>query len=171
MSRERRSNEGIVCGVMFLFLAFSMVFVLEPSSATAQVKPIKIGYLTPRTGLSASNAKDMIDAMSMCVDEFGGKIAGRPIQVIVEDTEGKPAVGLVKARKLIIEDGCQMIAGPIYGHVSNAVSPFINEQKIPWLTLAASPADLTLQKLTPWIIRTNFSGPQRVIPSASMLIK
>ena len=102
----------------------------------------------------------MIDAMNMCVDEFGGKIAGRPIQVIVEDTEGKPAVGLVKARKLVIEDGCQVMTGPLLGHVNNAVSPFLNEQKIPWLSDAASPADLTLQNLTPWIIRTVFSGPQ-----------
>jgi len=157
MFREKRGNAW---AVMLLIGVFSMVFLLGPGYATAQVKPIKVGYLAPRTGPAASNAKDMVDAMTMTVDEFGGKIAGRPIQVIVEDTEGKPAVGLVKARKLVIEDGCKVIAGPLLGHVNNAVSPFLNEQKIPFLTNAASPADLTLQNLTPWMIRTVFSGPQ-----------
>jgi branched-chain amino acid transport system substrate-binding protein len=161
MFREKRGNAW---AVMLLIGGFSMVFLLGPGYATAQVKPIKVGYILPRTGPFASNGKDMFDAMTMAVDEFGGKIAGRPIQVIVEDTEAKPTVGLIKARKLLVEDGCQVMTGPIFGHVNNAVSPFINEQKIPWLTLAGSPAELTLQKLTPWIIRTTFSGPQASHP-------
>ncbi len=160
MGRRRPGGRAIEYHVVFVLVVFSLFCLLGAHSAIAQVKPIKIGYLAPRTGPAASNAKDMVDAMNMCVDDFKGKIAGRPIQVIIEDTEGKPAVGLVKARKLVLEDGCNVIAGPLLGHVNNAVSPFLNEQKIPFMSEAASPADLTLQKLTPWIVRTVFSGPQ-----------
>ena len=161
MNKEKLGNRKALWMQVFLLLTlFSIGFVLDTDQAIAQGKPIKIGYLAPRTGPAASNAKDMVDAMNLCVDDFGGKIADRSIQVIVEDTEGKPAVGLVKARKLVLEDGCNVIAGPVLGNVNNAVSPFLNENKIPFLTMAASPADLTLQKLTPWMIRPVFSGPQ-----------
>lgn len=123
-------------------------------------KPIKIGYLAPVTGPAASNAKDMVDAMKMCVDEFGGKIAGRPLDIIVEDTNGKPAIGLIKARKLVLEDKVAAVCGPLLGNVNYAVSPLINENKVPWFSEAASPASFTLRERTPMIIRLVFSGPQ-----------
>ena len=37
----------------------------------------------------------------MCLDEYGYKVAGRPIVFIDEESEGKPEVGLVKARKMV----------------------------------------------------------------------
>jgi capsular polysaccharide biosynthesis protein len=45
------------------------------------------------------------------VTEVGHQIAGRKVEVIVEDTQGKPDVALTKLRKLVESDKVQVLAG------------------------------------------------------------
>ncbi len=161
MCNERRI---IMRKMALVVIAFSMLYVLGVGSVTAQGKPIKIGFLSPLTGTAAEGGKDMVDGFMMALDEVGGKVAGRPINVIVEDSAGQPAVGLAKARKLVTNDEIHLLAGLMFGHVCGAVAPYMNEQKIPLLTLAASPDDLTQRKRLPYLIRTSFSGSQTSQP-------
>jgi branched-chain amino acid transport system substrate-binding protein len=146
---------ALVCGVSCALLS---------PIAGAAAKPIKIGFIAPLTGPAAANAKDMVDALHMAVEDVGGKVAGRPLQVIVEDDATKPAQGLAKARKLVTEDGIQILSGVMLGSVNGAVAPYVNEKKIPFLTMAASPSDITFKKDTPYMLRPISSGIQVMHP-------
>src|SRR5215469_6521077 len=61
---------------------------------------VKIGVLTDMSGLYSDNSgQGSAVAAQMAVDDFGGKVLGRPIQVISADHQGKADVGASKARE------------------------------------------------------------------------
>ena len=64
-------------------------------------EPIKIGVVLPYSSVYATIGNDITDAMRLAFDELGGKVAGREIVLIKEDSEVKPNVGLAKAKKLV----------------------------------------------------------------------
>ena len=69
----------------------------RPGASTAA--PIRIGFLAPLSGPYVQNGRD-INGFLLALDEIGYRVAGRPVELIVEDDEAIPAVGLTKARKL-----------------------------------------------------------------------
>ena len=59
-----------------------------PAPPAQSKGPIKIGFLAPLTGGAAQIGKDMVNGSEMYLDEIGHQIAGRKVEVIVEDTQG-----------------------------------------------------------------------------------
>ena len=74
--------------------------MIGATSGWAQVKgPVKIGFITTLTGPMAANGKDMLAGLQVYLDEIGYQVAGRKIELIVEDDEANPAVALTKGKK------------------------------------------------------------------------
>ena len=65
-------------------VAANAVAPLLPS-ASAQSGPIRIGLLAPLTGVVASGGKEMVEGFDLFWDQHGRKIAGREIEITVED--------------------------------------------------------------------------------------
>ena len=132
-----------------------------PVVAAAQQGPIKIGMLLEMTGNFSPNATEALDATRLYFDEIGNTVAGRKIELIVEDTAGKPDLGLTKARKLVESDRVHMLAGIVNTGVALAVSSYIREKKIPLIINADAGANgLTMpgKLLNPFIVRVSQSG-------------
>ncbi|MGA8397248.1 MAG: ABC transporter substrate-binding protein, partial [Pseudolabrys sp.] len=72
---------------------------------------LRIGYISPVTGIFAQVGKDMVDGFQMYLDEHGGKLGGMDVKFIVEDDQGKPDAGVTKAKKLILQDKVHMFIG------------------------------------------------------------
>src|ERR1700732_731657 len=65
-------------------------------TASAQISDdvVKIGVLTNMTGPAASaTGQGSVTSAQMAVDDFGGKVLGKPISVIVGDHQDKPDIG------------------------------------------------------------------------------
>src|SRR5919204_5907341 len=89
-------------------------FVLAGTGSTwAQRGPIKIGMFVPLTGPLAANGKEMVNGLTLFLDEQGKRLAGREVQLLVEDSEGKPATALTKVRALVESQGVHMLVGPL----------------------------------------------------------
>jgi branched-chain amino acid transport system substrate-binding protein len=141
--------------------ALALVSLLLPLAAAAQQGPIKVGALLEMTGVFSPNAQEALDAMKLYFDEIGNTVAGRKIELIVEDTAGKPDVGLTKARKLVENDKVQVLAGIVSTGVALAVSSYIREKKVPLVINADAGANgLTMpgKLLNPFIVRVSQSG-------------
>lgn len=93
--------------------------------------PVKIGMLIELSGIFARNGREALDGTRLYLDEIGGRAAGRSIELLVEDTEGKPDVGLTKARKLVERDGVHLLAGIVNSGVGLAVAGYAKEKKVP----------------------------------------
>src|SRR5215831_1141816 len=129
-------------------------------SAWAQKPPFKVGFLAPMTGGAAAVGKDMTNGFQMYLDEIGNQIAGRKVEVIVEDTQGQPAIALTKLRKLVESDRVQVLAGLLFAHVGYAMAPKVDEYRIPMLYPVVSADDLTQRKPAQWVVRTGWSSSQ-----------
>ncbi len=126
----------------------------------AQKGPIKVGLLVPQTGPLAANGKDMINGLTLFLEEQGNRLAGREIKLIIEDDEGKPATGLTKARGLVEEQAVHLVTGPLSAAVGYAVAPYIDGKKVPAIYPIVSGEDITQRKRSPYIVRTGWSSAQ-----------
>ena len=82
-----------------------------PSIIRAQDKePIKIGSALPLTGSQAGYGKDFDTSMRMGakdVNDAGG-IAGRPVEIVAQDTQAEPQLGISAANRFIGVDKMPM---------------------------------------------------------------
>jgi len=126
--------------------------------------PIKIGFISPLSGAIAQAGKDMYSGCELFWEESGWQMAGRKLEVILEDNEGVPATALTKLRKLVESDKVHMVAGVILSNVAYALVPYIEAQGIPTIYPINSADDLTQRKRPKWLIRTGFSAGGNMHP-------
>jgi branched-chain amino acid transport system substrate-binding protein len=122
--------------------------------------PIRIGFMAPLSGAYAQNGRDIQNGFLLYLDEIGYQAAGRKIEVITEDEEAIPAVGLTKARKLVERDRVHIMAGTLLSSTGYALAPYIDSQKIPMIYPVVSADDLTQRRRTSWIVRTGWNASQ-----------
>jgi branched-chain amino acid transport system substrate-binding protein len=156
---------ALVVGVL------GLVVVTGPGAAWAQKGPIKIGFLAPMTGGAAQVGKDMVNGLNMYLDEIGHQIAGRKVEVIVEDTQGQPQAALTKLRKLVESDKVQVLAGGLFAHVGYALAPKVDEYKVPMLYPVMAADDLTQRQPAKWVVRTGWTSSQPSHPFGEYVAK
>jgi branched-chain amino acid transport system substrate-binding protein len=137
-----------------------------PSSAgrAAERGPIKIGYFAPVTGTFSQTGKDMVDGFMLFWDEVGNQVAGRKVEVIVEDSEGVPATALTKVRRLVEQARVHTVAGGLLAATGYAIAPYVEQQKIPTIYPVMAPDDITQRKPVRWVVRTAMTGSQNTHP-------
>jgi branched-chain amino acid transport system substrate-binding protein len=122
--------------------------------------PIKVGFIAPLSGPYAQNGRDILNGFLLSLDEIGYRAGGRPIQLIVEDDEAVPAVGLMKTRKLVERDKVHLMAGALLSSTGYALAPYIDSMRVPMLFPVVSADDLTQRRRSKWIVRTGWSASQ-----------
>jgi branched-chain amino acid transport system substrate-binding protein len=143
--------------VIFAALLVAAAGLVRGQTATG---PIKIGFIVPLSGPLAQNGRDILNGFLLSLDEIGYRAGGREIQIIVEDDEGIPAVGLTKARKLVESDKVHLMAGALLASTGYALAPYIDSMKIPMVYPVVSADDLTQRRRSKWIVRTGWTSSQ-----------
>ena len=106
--------------------AFATTLLINSATATLAADPLKIGVLMETSGVFAVLGHRQLKGMQYAVEEAGGEVAGRKIELIHEDSEGKPDVGLAKTRKLVLSDRVDVMSGIINSAVALAVTPYLS---------------------------------------------
>lgn len=137
-----------------------------PPKATEAAKPvaekpaIKIGILQTMTGPQAVGGSDIAPGFSLYLSEKNNTLAGRKIQLVIEDDEAKPDVALTKTKKLVEHDNVQMLVGTNNSGVAIAIVEYVKSQKIPLLITGSGADDLTKQRFSPYVFRNGFTNSQ-----------
>ena len=97
-----------------LLLASAGLMVMGSAAAAEKVK---IGFVTTITTPAGVIGRDMVDAVNLAMEDIGGKMAGRDVELIIEDDGFKPAIGKQKTDKLVKQDKVQFVTGFIWSHV------------------------------------------------------
>ena len=163
---------AVIFGLLLSALA------IDAGVAWSQKGPIRIGFLAPVTGGGAAVGKDMTNGFSMSLEEIGMayqglsyQMAGRRVEVIIEDTQGDPAQALTKLRKLVESDNVHIVAGGFLASEGYALAPKIDEYKIPTLFPVVSADDLTQRKPVKWLVRTGWTSSQPNHPFGEYVAK
>jgi branched-chain amino acid transport system substrate-binding protein len=150
--------------LLTVIVALTVVASWGLASDAAAQGPVKIGFLSPLSGAIAQAGKDMYSGCELFWEETGWQLAGRKLEVILEDNEGVPATSLTRARKLVESDHVHMLAGVILSNVAYALVPYIEAQGIPTIYPINSADDLTQRRRPKWLIRTGFSAGGNMHP-------
>ena len=142
--------------------AFVAPAILATGLASAQTPKIsdevvKIGVLTDMTGtFSDISGPGAIIATKMAVEDFGGKVLGKPIEVLSSDHQNKPDIGVAKAREWIDVDHVDMLADVMNSSVALAVVRLVKEKDRIAIVNGASTSRLTNEDCTPNSIHYNW---------------
>jgi hypothetical protein len=123
--------------------------LIQPASSE---EPIKIGVMFPLTGPVAAQGAPERDAVKQAFEEENNTVAGRKIELLYEDSMGKPDLGLTKTKALVERDKVNFLLSELVSSVGAAMAPYVNEQKIPWVSTVAL-ASLTRAQKSPYIFR------------------
>lgn len=144
-----------------LVLVGGLIVTAMSVFAAAQGDPIKIGVIIGLTGPNAVAGNDALAAMQMAVEEVNaaGGVMGRPLELIVEDNEGRPKAGVEAANKLADVDKVPVVVGGYSSAIALPVGQVFNKKGIVWVT------DATTNKLKtvgPYLFNTAGIAEQAV---------
>ena len=156
----------------FCVLFTSILFLMVTNSPAAEKPPIKVGLLLPYTGTMPFQTKGINDSVELYFDEIGRKAGGRAIQVIKEDDENNPTMGLTKVRRLVEEHKVNFIIGPVHSGVGLAIHDYVRKQKVISFNPCANTRELTSpEKASENIFRTVETSDQGNYPMGKWIVK
>jgi branched-chain amino acid transport system substrate-binding protein len=130
-----------------------------PWVARAQTGPMRVGFLTVKTGPLASGGLQMEQGLTLYLKERNNTLAGRPVQLFTGDSAGAPAVARTKMQELVERDNISCLIGPLATAEALAVDDYIRDKQVPTLSVAAA-EDMTQRKANPWFCRATSTSAQ-----------
>ena len=125
-----------------VLLATAAALALVAAPAAAQQKTVKIGFIGTFSGPAAALGADMRNSFEVGLDHVGRKIGGLPVEVIYEDDQIKPEVGVQKTQKLIESDKVDFLVGYIWSNVLLASLKPATDTKTFLITTNAGPSQI-----------------------------
>src|SRR5947209_4674783 len=145
-----------------------------PPAALAQVSDdaVKIGVLTDMNGpASTPTGQGSVTAAQMAVDDFGGKVLGKPISVIAGDHQLKPDIGAALARRWYDTEQIDLIVDVPVSAVGLAVQNVANEKKRMFITQSTGAADFHGKFCSPYAIQWVFDTRALAVGTAQEVVK
>ncbi len=154
-----------------LAVATSALGALAALPAHAQ---IKIAHVYDKTGALEAYAKQTHTGFMMGLDYATGgtmTVAGKKLQVIERDSQGKPDVGKAQLAAAYADDKVDIAVGPTSSGVALAMLPVAEEYKKILLVEPAVADSITGDKWNRYIFRTGRNSSQDAISNAVALDK
>lgn len=152
-------TRNIAMRASFMLMGAGLALATGFAPAMAQ-QELRIGLLSPMTGFLSQTGQDMTHGFQLYLDQHDGMLGGAKVNLIVEDTQGKPDTAVTKAKKLILEDHVDMFIGGVLASTGYALAPVSTEEKTVYISSIAAADDLTQRQLDkyPYFIRTTWTS-------------
>jgi branched-chain amino acid transport system substrate-binding protein len=132
---------------------FVLVLVTTLSQAQISNDVVRIGFITDLSGLYADlDGPAGAEAVKMAIEDMGGSIAGKKIELLVADHQNKPDVAAVKAREWFDQQNLDMLIGGANSATGLAMAKVAAEKKRPFIAIGAGTSALTNEQCTPYTI-------------------
>ncbi len=122
-------------------ISSAIALALACASGVAQAD-VKIGFLATLSGPAAALGQDQYDAFMLALEQKGGKLGGEKVEMVKEDDQLKPDVGVQLAHKLIERDKVSFITGVTFSNVMMAVHKPITDANVLLIGSNAGPAPM-----------------------------
>jgi branched-chain amino acid transport system substrate-binding protein len=154
-----------------LSIALAAGLGLAAGAAAAQ-SPVKVGVLNDQSGLYADlTGMGSVHAARMAVEDFGGKVMGRPIEVIFADHQNKPDVGATLARQWIENDKVNVILDIPNSAVGLAVQEVARDRDAVAINTGAATSDLSGKACSPHGVHWTFDTYALAAGTGRALVK
>ena len=157
------SRRGFLAGT-----AGAAVLGLQAPAIAAGSEPIRLGILNTFTGPQSYPGIAAYAAMEAYFEQINWTVAGRKIELIKEDDQFSPQVGLEKAKKFVERDKVAMIVGPQSSGVAMALLNYVIGAKA-FLVVSGAGTSAITRTLHPYVFRTSISTYQLSAPMAGWM--
>jgi len=130
-------------------------------------EPIKVGLIESLTGPFAEGGTLNRDGFNLYLNASSNTLAGRKIAVVVADDQGKPDVGLTKAKQLVEGDKVQILMGVTPTPVCLAIATYVKDAHVPFVPSAncgASALTTDAKFASPYLARISVPGSEEAEP-------
>ncbi|MGA7327791.1 MAG: ABC transporter substrate-binding protein [Rhodomicrobium sp.] len=137
-----------------------------------QAGPIRIGVLTDMSGqFSHESGEGAVTAVKMAVEDFGGKVLGKPIEVVVADHQNKPDIAASVAREWFDVGNVSMVANLINSSVALTVAQVAKDKNRIAIVNGSGSSRLTNEGCTPNSIHYAYDTYALAYGTANSLVK
>ena len=147
-------------------------FGTAPWAARAADAPIKVGVLAPLTGVVASGGKEMVEGVQFFFEKQLNKVAGRPVELLIEDDGSNPDTSIQKARKLVEQGKVDFLIGNLLANTGLAVANYVKGTGTPYFIPIIAADDLTQRDRIKNVVRVaGYSASQFSHPLGDWALK
>jgi len=137
--------------------------------AQTDAPPLKIGLMADQSGPYADNGgPGSVAAARMAIEDFGGAVLDRKIELLVADDQNKPDIGTAIARKWLDVDGVEAIITGSASSVAFGLQELANRHSKPFLIAGSGSSDFTGKSCSPVTIQfiyDTYSIPKATVTS------
>ncbi|MGO1765706.1 ABC transporter permease [Advenella sp. S44] len=114
---------------------------------------IRIGFITDMSGVySDIDGKAGVEAIKMAIEDAGGAIDGKKIELLSADHQNKADVASARVRQWIDQDKVDMIIGGTNSATALASAAVAAGKKVPYIAIGPGTTALTNANCTPYTI-------------------
>jgi len=144
-------------GMIRTLLAATALVALAATPAAAQQK-LKIGFMATFSGPAGALGTDLYDGFMLGIANSGGKLGGLAVEVLKDDDQLKPDVGLQIARKYIDRDKVDIVTGVVFSNVLMAIYKPIIDSKTFLISANAGPSPTAGAQCSPFYFATSWQN-------------
>jgi branched-chain amino acid transport system substrate-binding protein len=158
------------CGALSVALWALLSVPVAPARAAGDA--VVIGDIDDFTGVYADvQGQGGVEAIHMAIDDFGGTVLGRKIEVLFADHQNKPDIGASKFREWVDQNGLNMLIGGSNTGVSIAMAKVAAAKKVIFIPIGAGGSSLTGADCTPYSIHYGYDTTALANGTASDIVK
>ena len=152
--------------------AVAAVTGVAQAQTTISDDVVRIGVLTDLSGqFSHESGEGAVTAVKMAVEDFGGKVLGKPIEVVFADHQNKNEVAIAKAREWYDVQKVDLIANLVNSSIALAVTNIAQEKNRIAVVTTSGSSRLTGDSCTPNSIHYVYDTYALAQGTAKALIK
>jgi branched-chain amino acid transport system substrate-binding protein len=149
----KRKLLATLVGAALLGMVSNLAVAQTAKAGAISGDKVKIGVMNDMSGLYADiGGPGSLVAAQMAVQDFGGKVLGKPIEIVSVDHQNKPDVGATKAREWYDTEGVDMIVDVPTSSVAIAVGKVAAEKKRVFISTGAATKSLTNEDCNPYTV-------------------
>jgi len=141
-------------------------------AAPASAQGVKIGILNDQSGVYADyGGKYSLEAAHMAVEDFGGEVLGKKIEIVTADHQNKPDLATAIARRWYDTEGVDMITELTTSSVALAVQELSKEKKKIDIVVGAATSRITGDACTPYSFHWAYDTRALAVGTGGALVK
>ncbi|MGI6247765.1 MAG: ABC transporter substrate-binding protein [Pseudochelatococcus sp.] len=154
-------------------LGIALLAASSGGHAAAQQAPVRVGFASDLTGACAALSEDGLNGAKLAAEELNaaGGILGRPVELIIRDTQTRPDEGAKVARELIVDQKIDVLTGVCSSAVMLAESAVSGELKVPFYAAIGSTQRANIELFQPYFWQTQANATMEAFAAAEYVAR